>query len=78
MAQRPEVLSRDAEDTARKIDGKIKNKWKWTWIEAEDVNGDYYSEYIRKINVPGTAICTTCNEKQINYSTSGRSRPFIL
>ena len=44
------------------IDKDVKNKWVWEWLLKEDVNDDYLSEYIQKINQPEVAICTWCKE----------------
>ena len=53
------------------IDKTVKNKFKWEWLTARDNNGDFYSEYIRKLSSSGMALCKWCNHK-INYGTSGQ------
>ena len=34
----------------------------WNWLLEKDVNDDYLSDYVRKIDQPGVAICTWCKE----------------
>lgn len=36
-----------------KVDSGIKNKFRWEWMQQKDFLGDFYSEYIRKIENPG-------------------------
>ena len=45
------IINRNESKDARKIDATGKNKWKWSWLEEKDENGDYLSTYVRKINV---------------------------
>ena len=44
------------------IDKDVKNKWVWNWLLEKDLNNDYLSDYVRKIDQPGVAICTWCKE----------------
>ena len=56
------VIERGSSSDARQIDkdGGIKNKWLWSWIAEKDANGDFLSDYFRKIDVPGKAFCIYC------------------
>jgi len=58
-------------DDLEALERKIKNKWNWSWMEQKDGNGDFMSEYIRKINQPGMAMCVWCN-KQLKYASAGK------
>ena len=49
----------------------VKNKWVWGWCESPDANGDYLSDYIRKVNLSGAAI-RQCNKK-ISYRNGGKN-----
>ena len=35
----------------------IKNKWKWAWLEEKNDYGNFYSDYLRKLDAPGLAMC---------------------
>ena len=48
-----------------------KSKWNWSSLEEKDVNGDFISDYIRKIDASGLAFCVYCN-KPVSYGCSGR------
>ena len=65
------IINRSESGDARKIDEACKNKWKWSWLEEKDVNGDYLSAYVRKINVSGSAFCIYCN-KTLVYGNTGK------
>ena len=42
-----------------------------SWLEEKDVNGDFISDYIRKIDAGGLAFCVYCN-KPVCYGSSGK------
>ena len=65
------TINRSESEDARKIDATCKNKWKWSWLEEKDENGDYLSSYVRKINVSGSAFCIYCN-KPLVYGNTGK------
>ena len=65
------IINRSESEDTRKIDGTCKNKWKWSWLEEKDENGDYLSSYVRKINVSGSAFCIYCN-KPLVYGNTGK------
>ena len=59
-------------DDINKLEKTVKNKWKWQWLELkEEINGDFLSEFVRKIDITGHALCEWCNKK-INYAQSGK------
>ena len=66
------IINRRESKDARKIDATCKNKWKWSWLEEEDVNSDYLSTYVRKINVGGSAFCIYCY-KTLVYGNTGKN-----
>ena len=35
------------------VESGIKNKFRLEWMQQRDIFGDFYSEYIRKIEKPG-------------------------
>lgn len=59
-------------DDLQKIEDGVKNKWKWIWCEERDGNGDFYSEYLRKIDKPGKAYCNWC-QKPVAYGGKGKA-----
>ena len=54
------------------IDKGVKNQFKWNWLESEDANGMYFSEWVRKVDLAGRALCLICN-KLINYGNQGKA-----
>ena len=66
------IINRRESEDARKIDATCKNKWKWSWLEEKDVNGNYLLAYVRKINVDGLAFCIYYN-KTLVYDNTGKS-----
>ena len=65
------IINRSESEDARKINAAFKNKWKWSWLEERDENGDYLSSYVRKINVNGSEFCIYCN-KPLVYCNTGK------
>ena len=59
-------------DSLADVEKGVKNKWVWGWCESLDANGDHLSDYIRKVNLPGAAICQWCNKK-IMYGAGGKN-----
>ena len=43
------------------IDHSVRNKFKWNWLEEKDANGDYLSDYVRKLSTSGFAKCKWCD-----------------
>ena len=58
-------------DGIKALEKGVKNKWIWKWTEVMDENGDFLSDYYRKIKEPGCACCMWCN-RRITYGSSGR------
>ena len=52
-------------DSLADIEKGVKNTWVWGWCESPDANGDYLSDYIRKVNLSRAAV-RQCNKK-ISY-----------
>ena len=63
---------RRCEGDIKNIDKGIKNKFRWCWLEEKDDNGMYFSEWVRKIDVGGKAICLLCNVS-LKYGSQGKS-----
>ena len=45
----------------KEIEKDVKNKFRWQWLEAKDCNGDFLSDYVRKLPKPGFAFCIWCD-----------------
>ena len=39
------------------IEEGVKNSFRWVWLEEKYQNGQFLSEYIRKVNIPGKVLC---------------------
>ena len=52
------------------LDSMFKNKFRWDWLSQQDSRGDWYGEYVIKINTPGYALCTWCNRVMV-YGSMG-------
>ena len=53
------------------IDATVRNKFRWEWLSDQDPNGDFYSDYVRKIGKAGYVVCKWC-DKQINHGVAGK------
>ncbi len=53
------------------VEANIKNKFKWTWLDELDKNGDLLREYVQKTDQPGEAFCAWCKDC-IKYGSSGK------
>ena len=40
-------------DNLKAVEAKVKNKWNWTWLQEKDDNGDFLSDYVRKLDRGG-------------------------
>ena len=58
-------------DNIALIEDKVKNKFKWSWLEEKDHLGDYFSVYVRKLKVAGLAECIWCND-HLKYASRGK------
>ena len=45
----------------------------WNWLLKKDVNGDFLSDYVKKISQAGVTICLWCKES-LHYDSSGKKR----
>ena len=64
-------VHRDSADIS-KIDAGVKNKFNWTWLTQKDANDMFLSEWLRKVDVAGQALCNVCNNL-IKYGSAGKS-----
>ncbi len=58
---------------ARKVDGEIRNKWNWNWLEIKvDQKSKSFplKHFFRKDQEKGKAKCTVC-DKYANYASRG-------
>ena len=67
------IVERDVGKSAREIDAGVKNKWMWDWLTEKDGNNDFLSDYVKKVDQPGVAICSWCKEI-LKYGSSGKKR----
>ena len=67
------VVQRNVGVSAKDIDSSCKNKCVWDWLSEKDVNNDYLSDYVKKVDIPGVAICCWCKEF-LKYGSSGKKR----
>ena len=66
----PKIVENRDEGTVRTIDAECKNKFRWEWLEKQ-FNNIALGDFIKKIDIPGKALCTVCNDI-IFYGTRGR------
>ena len=69
MAAR-EISQSDGTDL-KLIDKDVKNRFKWSWLEEEDCNKMYLSDWTRKVNIAGKVMCKLCNDL-VNYGSGGK------
>ena len=57
-SKRNDIIDRDrvVPGQIKAIDKGVKNTWKWSWLEVEDVNGVLLTETVRKLDKPGMAF----------------------
>ena len=63
-------VQRDSADIS-KIDVGIKNKFSWNWLVEKDSNGMFLSEWVRKVDRAGEALCNICNY-MLRYGAGGK------
>ncbi len=68
---RPVVVTLDMGSDLSDVEVNIKNKFKWTWLDELDKNGDLLREYVQKTDQPGEAFCAWCKDC-IKYGSSGK------
>ena len=69
MAQWQETTCEDG--SIKKIDVGIKNCFCWGWLEKKDYNSYFLSDYIRKVNISETVLCSLCNSL-LSYKSCGK------
>ena len=65
------IVERTEEDRISSIDSIVKNRFSWKWLEKSVAVKDtkvLLGEFVRKIDQPGKALCTWCNDI-INYGS---------
>ena len=65
------IISWENNKSGREIDVAYANKWNRSWLEEKDVNGDFISDCIRKIDASGLVFCIYRN-KPVSYGSSGK------
>ena len=70
MAQQWREISRN-DSSIKELEKGIKNCFRWEWLEEKDINEQYLSDYIRKVNITGKVLCTYCNTL-LSYKSSGK------
>ena len=70
--ERPDIVQRsEIPDGHLDVgDPKVKNKFRWEWLSAKDVHGDFLSSFIRKLRANGEAWCILC-KCVVSYGSSG-------
>lgn len=64
-------ISRTDGTDLKAIEGNIKNKFNWTWLQEEDNTGEFLSSWARKVDVPGKVRCIVCNDT-VSYGSGGK------
>lgn len=57
-------------DDIAKLDKECKNKFRWEWLNKDDMKNEKISVWCRKIDVSGVCFCLLCNSS-IKYSSEG-------
>lgn len=52
------------------IELSVKNKFRWDWLDENDINGDRVGAWGVKITKPGVVKCIPCNRELI-YRSNG-------
>ncbi|GFR93736.1 DNA repair and recombination protein RAD54 [Elysia marginata] len=65
------VLVSNHTKDVKELDRSVKNRFNWAWLEEKDCNGDFLSDYIRKMPEAGVAWCISCQAK-IVYGSTGK------
>ncbi|GFS14224.1 hypothetical protein ElyMa_004902100 [Elysia marginata] len=59
---------RNGRQDVKELDRSVKNRFNWAWLEEKDCNGDFLSDYIRKMPEAGVAWC----QAKIVYGSTGK------
>lgn len=65
-------VSRNGGAEISSIDKGVKNQFKWNWLENKDANEMFLSDWVRKVDLAGKALCLICN-KLMNYGNQGKA-----
>src|SRR4029434_9442581 len=52
------------------VDKRLKNKWRWAWIEEIGKDSKPFGSWCMKLREGGACFCTLCS-RQLLYATSG-------
>ena len=55
----------------KEIEKGVKNIFRWEWLQENDCNDSFLSDYIRKVDLPGKVVCTIC-KALISYQSGGK------
>ena len=66
-------ISRSDGTDLKLIDKDMKNRFKWSWLEEEDCNKMYLSDWTRKVNIESKVMCKLCNDL-VNYGSRWQER----
>lgn len=53
------------------LEKTVKNRWKWDWLEEWDSDGVKFSDWCRKVDIPGGCVCVPCG-KTLLYGNRGK------
>lgn len=59
-----------AKDDISQLEGELKNKFKWEWLQIDDFSNEKINVWCKKIDIPGVCFCTSCNTS-IRYASEG-------
>ncbi|XP_028292840.1 uncharacterized protein LOC114455661 [Gouania willdenowi] len=64
------LFAEEGTDTGQ-IDGKIKNKWRWAWLDEAGDDGKLFRTWCKKMTLSGVCMCVICHKK-IPYGGNGK------
>lgn len=60
----------NSSDDLKELESKIRNKFRWEWMEKEDFSKELIKLWCKKIDVAGSCFCCYCN-LSLRYSSEG-------
>lgn len=63
------ILKRDTD--TKSLETKVKNKWRWPWLDERDSDGRQWGDWCQKIDVAGSCLCSPCS-KVLSYASNGK------
>ena len=66
------IMENNSACSIETIDISSKNKFIWSWLKEKDINDDYLSKYVRKVNKDGIAVCLYC-KTEMKYGKRGKT-----